>query len=1382
MLVGGMGPDGAGRLFCVEMPTGKKQTMSLPKKVVDLPLDCPEDFPLCVNAHNGLVYVLSRYGVFSIFDVQTVTMLHREKISEYFFVACPHSEGGVLGVTIEGKVLRAHLQSLTSKGDITGAIDLALSAPHYCLRTIDTVKQLQGFPQIPGQSSPLMVYLNKILEEDKLNKVEGIELANIVLLKQGGAALLAELFRKKKIEASEELADKVEPLDTDLALSFYAEAKCHTKAVQLQIQRQQFSKALSYITSATGSWSPDVAEILTKLIATNADGASEFALLVHKEAKGKLLIEPAQVVGLFLDRGCVKQATGYLLAILTSDREQDAELQTKLFEMNLLHSSAQVVEALFTQGKFTKFDCKKIATLCEKAGLYLRALKLNCKSHLKEGSNMQAVERCGVNAAQTAPQWLPEIVKILQPEDAMSLIRALVSGAPRLNAPICADAIIPQLKKLPKDEIIELFCEFKAYAPLFSILAKILPDANDEKTHTTYIECALKTGQTTEIEAITRTSDHYDPTTVLTLLNEVRLSDPWPYINVCDKHKMWESMVGYLMGTRNLRYLDLYVTSKQPDNTPNVIGALLDAGADDDYIISLINKVHDIPIGETISAVEKRGKITMILPWMEATIQKGSKDEVLVTTLAKQYIDNARQNAKEFLEDHKGDYNSKEVGAYAESKSPELALVAYETGANDEEVLRLAADNKMYNELAGYLLKRQDLPLWNTVLSREDKKEIVDSLITYAIPRVADPTEISVAVKAFTQAGMPGQLTAILEKLILGDENSPFSQNRYLQNLLLLTVIQTEPSKAMAYIQRMDKYDIDEMAAIALKKGLNEEALEIYKRPGGEAKAMHVLLETVKDIERAKKLAERTNSKECWGLLGKALLKDHNTIKEALISLTKAEDATQVREAVDAVAKSDEITHYEALVTFLETSRKAATDGNISFLSFADTELAYSLAKCGNLTKLSQFLADSNLANLTKAGDRCYKQGLYEAARVLFTAEHNHPKLASTLLHLKQYLEALDAAQKAGSIRTWKEVCFECVNVGELRLAQMAAQHIIVAPEELDGLCQYFEAAGKVEELQSLLKTGLANERTHIGMYTQLGLLLTRHSSEKVMDFLKMCCGKMNRVEMLRACEVQHLWGEARYLHTYNEAWDSALSVMLDHPSTSWTHEVFKESCGKATVIDHIYSGISLYMTCHPDLLSDFLFSISNRVNPERVVLAVQRHNNVGLIVEWLKTVQKINSKTVNEAINEVYIEEEDYEALRDSLSSYTNFDRQNLCTSLSTHPLMELRRVASWIHAQSGKHSSAIETALEDKLYQDAIQYALESGDSKTVSELLNTFMDNGLHECFAATLYTCYEIAEPDVAIELAWKHKNSDIVMPYVVQVLKELWDSRCSCKKK
>ena len=59
---------------------------------------------------------------------------------------------------------------------------------------------------------------------------------------------------------------------------------------------------------------------------------------------------------------------------------------------------------------------------------------------------------------------------------------------------------------------------------------------------------------------------------------------------------------------------------------------------------------------------------------------------------------------------------------------------------------------------------------------------------------------------------------------------------------------------------------------------------------------------------------------------------------------------------------------------------------------------------------------------LVQAGERCFSEGMYEAAKILFNNISNYGRLASTLVCLGEYQAAVDAARKANSTRSWKEV------------------------------------------------------------------------------------------------------------------------------------------------------------------------------------------------------------------------------------------------------------------------------------------------------------------------------------------------------------------------
>ena len=74
--------------------------------------------------------------------------------------------------------------------------------------------------------------------------------------------------------------------------------------------------------------------------------------------------------------------------------------------------------------------------------------------------------------------------------------------------------------------------------------------------------------------------------------------------------------------------------------------------------------------------------------------------------------------------------------------------------------------------------------------------------------------------------------------------------------------------------------------------------------------------------------------------------------------------------------------------------------------------------------------------------------------------------------------------------------------------------------------------------------------------------------------------------------------------------------------------------------------------------------------------------------------------------------------------------------------------------------------------MYKDAIDTCAESGDPEITEELLRFFVEKEDKASFSATLYTCYDLVSPDVAVELAWRNNLTDNVMPYVIQYMKHL----------
>ena len=96
------------------------------------------------------------------------------------------------------------------------------------------------------------------------------------------------------------------------------------------------------------------------------------------------------------------------------------------------------------------------------------------------------------------------------------------------------------------------------------------------------------------------------------------------------------------------------------------------------------------------------------------------------------------------------------------------------------------------------------------------------------------------------------------------------------------------------------------------------------------------------------------------------------------------------------------------------------------------------------------------------------------------------------------------------STRTWKEVCFACVENSEFRLAQMCGLHIVVHADELADLIQYYQDRGFFDELMSLLEASLGLERAHMGMFTELAILYSKYKPEKLREHLELFWSRVN--------------------------------------------------------------------------------------------------------------------------------------------------------------------------------------------------------------------------------------------------------------------------------
>ncbi|KAM7265861.1 hypothetical protein ACFE04_003544 [Oxalis oulophora] len=612
---------------------------------------------------------------------------------------------------------------------------------------------------------------------------------------------------------------------------------------------------------------------------------------------------------------------------------------------------------------------------------------------------------------------------------------------------------------------------------------------------------------------------------------------------------------------------------------------------------------------------------------------------------------------------------------------------------------------------------------------------------------------------AFMTADLPHELIELLEKIVL--QNSAFSGNFNLQNLLILTAIKADPPRVMDYINRLDNFDGPAVGEVAVEAGLYEEAFAIFKKFNLNVQAVNVLLDNVRSIDRAVEFAFRVEEDAVWSQVAKAQLRE-GLVSDAIESYIRAEDATDFLDVIRAAGNTD---CYHDLVRYLLMVRQKVKEPKV------DSELIYAYAKIDRLGEIEEFILTPNVANLQNVGDRLYDEALYEAAKIIYAFISNWAKLAVTLVKLKQFQGAVDAARKANSAKTWKEVCFACVDAEEFRLAQICGLNIIIQVDDLEEVSEYYQNRGCFNELISLMESGLGLERAHMGIFTELGVLYARYRPEKLMEHIKLFSTRLNIPKLIRACDEQQHWEELTYLYIQYDEFDNAATTVMNHSPEAWDHMQFKDVVAKVANVELYYKAVHFYLQEHPDLLNDLLHVLALRVDHTRVVDIMRKAGHLLLVKPYMVAVQSNNVSAVNEALNGIYVEEEDYERLRESIDLHDSFDQIGLAQKIEKHELLEMRRVAAYIYKKAGRWKQSIALSKKDNLYKDAMETASQSGDHDLAEELLVYFIEQGKKECFASCLFVCYDLIRADVALELAWMNNMLDFAFPYLLQFIRE-----------
>ena len=271
---------------------------------------------------------------------------------------------------------------------------------------------------------------------------------------------------------------------------------------------------------------------------------------------------------------------------------------------------------------------------------------------------------------------------------------------------------------------------------------------------------------------------------------------------------------------------------------------------------------------------------------------------------------------------------------------------------------------------------------------------------------------------------------------------------------------------------------------------------------------------------------------------------------------------------------------------------------------------------------------------------------------------------------------------------------------------------------------------------------------------------------------------------------------ELRYLYSLIDEHDNAVRVMIDHSPVAWEHTTFKEQITQVRNLELYYrvccfrsdcsrgggacsavwgcfffdvgfpfssQSVSFYLDERPDMLVDLLASLASRIDHARVVNEVRRSGHLPLIKRYMESVQPEDNKVVNENLNNLYVEEGEWEKLRASVDRYGSFDQIGLAQRCEKMSLLEFRRIAAHIYKvlcssllyfvvsvlapacafvggcvfspwwflggnpeilsawdvfsfeqKNERYHQSIELSKNDKLYQDAMETAADSGNEE--------------------------------------------------------------------
>lgn len=834
------------------------------------------------------------------------------------------------------------------------------------LRTEAMMQRFFNESSVPGQAPPILIYFNVLTQQpgSALTEYESITLAKI-LLNQNKLDILSSFYDNGKLTVSISLGDTIKssgiPGSDTIALKMYGQMKAHEKVIGWMVEFHHPDMLVPYLSKLAAEQASvigtpqamrplDCIKILRSVVNVDPESSTKLALLIvnpPEDIKASGIIPPIDVeavIRIYEENQFVKEASAILIELcnLGGFGEETGPYQTRLLELNLRSGNPSVADSMLQNSSLQYYDKDKISKLCEKAGLYERALLMY--------SNIDDVKRCVVHTDNLSTEFFVEWSRNLVPEDAMIIYREMLqNNQSQHTIQLIGQSVIQAQKdKISPNEVMELLLSFsrgrsdnKIDEAMYYYLSSIISGSNDPNVFYQYIVSATRMHNNAEVERVCKdtASEYLEPVKdkirdFLQDSPELKSDPKQPALSTISvRFGFVEDTVKYYYKSSRFDAIEYLVSTISPASTGIVIGLLLDMDCDSQFIAKLCMAVRSLcDVNELAARLEERGRIRLLKKMIIARKQEGVTDTATMTVFGKVLVECESKgdpslsdfgiSSREFIQ-HNGEYDHKSLGLFCEKRDPNLAFMCYASDNTDTmesgpDLIRVSNENSLQKLLARFLVRKASDILWDVALStetnpvEENRKNLIDKVITLAIPEAVQSGNeegVTVAIKSFSKIGLHQQLIELLEKIVidtrsfLANGTSPeasitirnFANNPALQTLLITTSIAVDKQRVISYVKKLDNFNAEMTAPRAIAAGLYEEAYLMYHKFKYYVDALNVLLEHIGfqraedyvnmltgkgENEDKEPIIDEATGRKIWSSLGRAQLNKAEKLME----------------------------------------------------------------------------------------------------------------------------------------------------------------------------------------------------------------------------------------------------------------------------------------------------------------------------------------------------------------------------------------------------------------------------------------------------------------------------------------------------------------------